>query len=59
MIAYSELSGGVKIGPWAWIASDASTMNQLTIGAHAAVGLVGVVVKSVSDGVVVIGNPAK
>lgn len=59
VIACAEVSGGVKIGPRAWIAPNASVMNQVSIGADAVVGLGGVVVKSVPDGVVVVGNPAK
>lgn len=59
VIACAEVSGGVKIGPRAWIAPNASIMNQVTVGADAVVGLGGVVVKSVPDGVTVIGNPAK
>lgn len=59
VIACAEVSGGVKIGPRAWIAPNVSILNQLTIGADAVVGLGGVVVKSVPDGVVVVGNPAK
>jgi len=59
VIACAEVSGGVKIGPRAWIAPNASILNQLTIGADAVVGLGGVVVKSVLDGTVVVGNPAK
>lgn len=59
VIACAEVSGGVKIGPRAWIAPNASILNQLTIGADAVVGLGGVVVKSIADGAVVAGNPAK
>lgn len=59
VIACAEVSGGVKIGPRAWIAPNASVLNQLTIGADAVVGLGGVVLKSVPDGAVVVGNPAK
>jgi UDP-3-O-[3-hydroxymyristoyl] glucosamine N-acyltransferase LpxD len=59
VIACAEVSGGVKIGPRAWIAPNASILNQLSIGADAIVGLGGVVVKSVPDGAVVAGNPAK
>lgn len=59
VIACAEVSGGVKIGPRAWIAPNASVLNHLTIGADAVVGLGGVVVKSVPDGAVVFGNPAK
>jgi UDP-3-O-[3-hydroxymyristoyl] glucosamine N-acyltransferase len=59
VIACAEVSGGVRIGQRAWIAPNASILNQLTIGADAVVGLGGVVVKSVPDGTVVAGNPAK
>jgi UDP-3-O-[3-hydroxymyristoyl] glucosamine N-acyltransferase LpxD len=59
VIACAEVSGGVKIGPRAWIAPNATILNQLTIGSDAVVGLGAVVVKSVHDGVVVVGNPAK
>lgn len=59
VIACAEVSGGVKIGQRAWIAPNASVLNQLTIGADAVIGLGGVVVKSVPDGAVVVGNPAK
>lgn len=59
VIACAEVSGGVKIGQRAWIAPNASVLNQLTIGADAVIGLGGVVVKSVPDGSVVVGNPAK
>lgn len=55
----AEVSGGVKIGPRAWIGPNASILNQLSIGADALVGLGGVVVKSVPDSTVVAGNPAK
>ena len=59
VIACAEVSGGVKIGPRAWIAPNASILNQLSIGAGAVVGLGSVVIKSVPDGAVVAGNPAK
>jgi UDP-3-O-[3-hydroxymyristoyl] glucosamine N-acyltransferase len=59
VIACAEVSGGVKIGRRAWIAPNASILNQLSVGADAIVGLGAVVVKSVPDGVVVAGNPAK
>jgi UDP-3-O-[3-hydroxymyristoyl] glucosamine N-acyltransferase len=59
VIACAEVSGGVKIGQRAWIAPNASVLNQLTIGADAVVGLGGVVVRSVPSGAVVVGNPAK
>lgn len=59
IIACAEVSGGVKIGPRAWIAPNASILNQLIIGSDAVIGLGAVVVKSVPEGTVVAGNPAK
>lgn len=59
VIACAEISGGVRIGARAWIAPNASVMNQLTIGDDAVIGLGGVVLKSVADNTVVVGNPAK
>lgn len=59
VIACAEVSGGVKIGQRAWIAPNASIMNQLTIGDDAVVGLGSVVVKHVPPGLIVAGNPAK
>ena len=59
VIACAEVSGGVKIGERAWIAPNASILNQLTIGDDAVVGLGAVVRKNVASGAVVAGNPAK
>lgn len=59
VIACAEISGGVKVGARAWIAPNASVMNQVTIGEDAIVGLGGVVLKNVADRAVVVGNPAK
>lgn len=59
VIACAEVSGGVTIGARAWIAPNASILNQLSIGSDAVVGLGAVVTKSVPDGVIVVGNPAK
>jgi UDP-3-O-[3-hydroxymyristoyl] glucosamine N-acyltransferase len=59
VIACAEVSGGVKIGRRAWIAPNASILNQLSVGDDSVVGLGAVVVRSVPDGAVVVGNPAK
>lgn len=59
VIACAEVSGGVKIGNRAWIAPNASIMNQVSIGKDSIVGLGGVLTKSIADGITVIGNPAK
>jgi UDP-3-O-[3-hydroxymyristoyl] glucosamine N-acyltransferase len=59
VIACAEVSGGVKIGSRAWIAPNATVLNQLTIGADSIIGLGAVVIKSVQANEVVVGNPAK
>lgn len=59
VIACAEVSGGVKVGARSWIAPNASVMNQISIGEDAVIGLGAVVRKSVPDGTVVVGNPAK
>jgi UDP-3-O-[3-hydroxymyristoyl] glucosamine N-acyltransferase len=59
IIACAEVSGGVKIGPRTWISPNATILNQITIGADAVIGLGAVVIKSVPDATVVVGNPAK
>jgi UDP-3-O-[3-hydroxymyristoyl] glucosamine N-acyltransferase len=59
VIACAEVSGGVVIGERAWVAPNASILNQLHIGDDALIGLGGVVVKSVPANDIVVGNPAK
>ena len=59
VIACAEISGGVKLGENVWIAPNAAIMNQVKIGDRATVGLGAVVLKSVDDEDVVVGNPAK
>jgi UDP-3-O-[3-hydroxymyristoyl] glucosamine N-acyltransferase len=59
VIACAEISGGVKIGPSAWIAPNVSVLNQVSIGANSVIGLGSVVIKSVPNDAVVVGNPAK
>jgi sugar O-acyltransferase (sialic acid O-acetyltransferase NeuD family) len=55
----AHLSGDVKVGPCAWVGVGASVRQGMTIGAGAMVGAGAVVVKSVSDGVTVVGSPAR
>jgi UDP-3-O-[3-hydroxymyristoyl] glucosamine N-acyltransferase len=59
IIANAMVAGSVKIGKNAWIAPSASILNQKIIGRDATVGLGAVVVKDVSDNMVVVGNPAQ
>lgn len=57
--ACAELSGGVIVGRNAWIGPNASVIQKLEIGANSLVGIGAVVTKSVQDGTVCAGNPAK
>jgi UDP-3-O-[3-hydroxymyristoyl] glucosamine N-acyltransferase len=59
VIACAEISGGVRIGERAWIAPNASILNQLTIGPDSVVGLGAVVIRPVGAGETVAGNPAR
>ena len=59
-----NISGGVEIGSETYLGTNASVRNgkpdePLLIGSRATVGMGAVVVKSVPDGVTVVGNPAK
>ncbi len=49
----------ILIGDRAWIAARAFVGPGVTVGKHAVVGACAVVFKDVSDGVTVVGNPAK
>ena len=51
--------GKVVIGDWVYIGSDALIMPGVTIGNNVLVAAGSVVTKSVPDGMVVAGNPAK
>lgn len=59
VIATAILCGGVRIGPRAWIAPNASIREQLTVGEDAVVGLSATVVRDVPAGVTVVGSPAR
>lgn len=59
VIAQSMVGGSVKIGPRAWLAPGTVVMNGIAIGADAMCGLGAIVIKPVSDGETVIGNPAR
>ena len=59
IIAHAMLGGSCVIGDRAWVAPAVSVMNQAMVGADAVLGLGAVVVKSVADGVTVVGNPAR
>ncbi len=53
------ISGSVHVGTASYIGAGASIRQQIRIGAASIVGMGAVVVKDVSDGGIVVGNPAK
>lgn len=59
IIAGAEISGGVRIGRNVWIGPQASILEQISVGNGAMVGLGSVVIRSVPDGAVVAGSPAR
>ncbi|QLJ07983.1 UDP-3-O-(3-hydroxymyristoyl)glucosamine N-acyltransferase [Pseudoalteromonas sp. JSTW] len=59
LTACTELSGGVTLGEGVWMGPNSSTMQKITIGDFAVVGLGSVVTKNVESGHTVAGVPAK
>jgi UDP-3-O-[3-hydroxymyristoyl] glucosamine N-acyltransferase len=59
VIATSILCGGVVVGERAWVAPNASILEQITIGDDATVGLAATVIRDVEPGAVVVGSPAR
>lgn len=54
-----DIFGKVKIGDWCYIGNNALIMPGVTIGNHVLIAAGSVVTKSIPNGVVVAGNPAK
>jgi UDP-3-O-[3-hydroxymyristoyl] glucosamine N-acyltransferase LpxD len=59
LTACSEVSGGVRIGEFAWLAPNSCINQKLDIGDDAIVGLGAVVTKDVKTATIVAGSPAK
>jgi sugar O-acyltransferase (sialic acid O-acetyltransferase NeuD family) len=55
----ARLSGNVHVGASSWVGVGASVRQGLRIGRSCVVGAGAVVVKSVADGLTVVGNPAR
>lgn len=55
----THLSGNTRIGEESWIGTGACSRQQIRIGSRATIGAGAVVVRDVSDGMTVAGNPAK
>jgi UDP-3-O-[3-hydroxymyristoyl] glucosamine N-acyltransferase len=59
VIANAMIGGSTEIGADSWVAPSATLRDAIQIGAASTVGLGAVVTKSVPDGEVWAGNPAK
>lgn len=55
----AHLSGGVRVGEASWVGVGAALREGVTIGERVLIGAGAVVVKSVDDGLTVVGNPAR
>lgn len=55
----AHLAGGTQVGQQSWLGIGCCTRQQIHIGHHVMVGAGAVVVSHVSDGLTVVGNPAK
>lgn len=55
----AHLAGGVRVGFESWIGIGATVREMIAIGNNVQVGAGSVVVKSLPDNVVVVGNPAR
>ncbi len=58
IIAHAMLAGSSSVGEEAWVSPCASVRDGVHVGASALVGMGAVVIRTVADGVTVIGNPA-
>ncbi len=59
IIANSMIGGSTFIGKNSWIAPSVSIMNKIHIGDHVTAGMGAVILKSVENNQIVVGNPAK
>ena len=55
----AHLSGGVEVGEGTWIGVGAAVREYVAIGNRVFIGAGAVVVKSIPDGLTVVGNPAR
>jgi UDP-3-O-[3-hydroxymyristoyl] glucosamine N-acyltransferase len=59
IIANAMVGGSTKIGKNVWVAPSSTLINKIEIGDNAVIGLGAVVVKSVQNDAIVVGNPAR
>lgn len=57
--ACAEISGSVTIGSKVWLGPNCSIIDHITIGNDVLIGIGAVVINSLPDNVVAVGNPAK
>lgn len=55
----AHLAGGVTVGRESWVGIGSAVREGVTIGHQVCVGAGAVVVKSIADGLTVVGNPAR
>ncbi len=59
VVACAEVSGSVKVGRRSWLGPNCAIIDRITIGDDCVIGIGAVVRKSLPDGSIVAGNPAK
>lgn len=59
LIAHSMIAGSTRIGKNVWVAPSSSIINACQVGDNATIGMGAVVVKTVEEGKIVVGNPAR
>lgn len=59
VVACAEISGGVVVGRNSWIGPNTSVIQKVKIGNDAFIGIGSNVTKTIPEGVVAVGNPAK
>lgn len=59
VVACAEVSGSVRVGKRSWLGPNCSIIDRITIGDDCVVGMGAVVLRSLPDGSVVAGNPAR
>lgn len=55
----AHLSGNVQVGPCSWVGIGSCVKQGVRIGADVMIGAGAVVIADISDGVTVVGNPAR
>ncbi len=59
VVACAEVSGSVRVGKRSWLGPNCAIIDRISIGDDCVVGMGAVVLKSLPDGSVVAGNPAR